>query len=148
MPSIFEPGVADQFINRLATLAPDTPAKWGKFTATKMVAHVNDAMRMATGELPVKPKKTPFKNAFMRWLIIYVAPFPKRAPTAPELLARGDSAEFASECETFRLGVAKVLARKNETRWPDHPAFGAMSRQDWGTLGYKHTDHHFRQFGI
>jgi hypothetical protein len=32
--------------------------------------------------------------------------------------------------------------------WPEHPAFGRMSRRVWGVLGYRHLDHHFRQFGV
>jgi hypothetical protein len=148
MPSIFDQDISEAFVARLSKLTPETPARWGKFTATKMIAHVNDAMRMATGDLPVRPKRTPFKNAFMRWLIIHVAPFPKGAPTAPELLARCDSAEFAKEVTAFRAELGKVVSRKDETHWPDHPAFGSMSRHDWGVLGFRHTDHHFRQFGI
>ena len=31
--------------------------------------------------------------------------------------------------------------------WPDHPAFGALSRRAWGVLIYRHMDHHLRQFG-
>jgi hypothetical protein len=33
-------------------------------------------------------------------------------------------------------------------RWAAHPAFGRMSHRAWGVLGYRHLDHHFRQFGI
>jgi len=29
-----------------------------------------------------------------------------------------------------------------------HPAFGPMTRREWMTWGYRHADHHFRQFGI
>jgi hypothetical protein len=34
-----------------------------------------------------------------------------------------------------------------EGGWPRHPVFGVMSRNDWGRWGYRHTDHHLRQFG-
>jgi len=30
--------------------------------------------------------------------------------------------------------------------WPEHPAFGALSRRAWGVLIYRHMDHHLRQF--
>lgn len=148
MPSIFETERQRELVTRLGTLTPDTPARWGKFTATKMIAHVNDALRMALADLPTKPKKTPFKNAVMRFLVIRVLPWPKGAPTAPELLARCDSAEFMEERRAFAELVARVGARKDANDWPEHPAFGAMSRKDWGLLGYRHADHHFTQFGI
>ena len=151
MATLFEPAVRDQLIARLATLTPETPAKWGKFTATKMVAHVNEAIRMAVGDLPVKPKRSNLRNAFGRWLGIYSPiPWPKGVPTAPELLARGnsESADLDAERKTFQELLAKVSARKGATQWPEHPIFGPMTEKDWGTLGSRHVNHHFTQFGI
>lgn len=151
MTSIFEPGARDDLVRRLATLSPDTPARWGKFTATRMLAHVNDGLRMATGELPVKARKSFLRNTIVRYLVIYVFPFPKGAPTAPELLARGakaDGAEFNAERATFATLVADIGTQGDRVTWPDHPAFGPMSRKDWGVLGYKHVHHHFTQFGV
>jgi len=151
MPSLFEPAVQQQLIGRLATLTPDARAKWGKFTATQMVAHINDSARMAIGELVVAPKSNALlRTAFMRWLIIYVLPFPKSAPTAPELLMRvkGDPLKLDAERVLYKELLAKVTARQGAASWPEHPAFGPMTERDWGTLGYYHTDHHFKQFGI
>ncbi|MCX5755034.1 MAG: DUF1569 domain-containing protein [Gemmatimonadetes bacterium] len=151
MPSLFEPAVRDQCVSRIAKLTPDTPSKWGKFTATQMVAHLNESMRMAMGELAVAPKPTGLlRTAFVRWLIIYVLPFPKSAPTAPELLARGKSnaVELDAERALYKELLAKLAARQGSSTWPDHPAFGSMTEARWGALGAKHTDHHLRQFGI
>jgi hypothetical protein len=148
MTTIFEASRQTELVTRLEKLSPDTPARWGKFNATRMIAHVNDALRMALADLPVKPKKTPLKNALARLLIIHIFPFPKGAPTAPELLARVDQAEFEAERKAFAELIARVGARKDATDWPEHPAFGAMTQRDWGVLGYKHVHHHFTQFGI
>lgn len=30
----------------------------------------------------------------------------------------------------------------------DHPAFGSLSCKTYGALMAKHTEHHFRQFGL
>jgi hypothetical protein len=32
--------------------------------------------------------------------------------------------------------------------WPEHPVFGKMTPRAWRVLGYRHMDHHLRQFGI
>jgi hypothetical protein len=146
--SIFEPSAREELVRRLASLSPDTGARWGKFNATRMLAHVNDGLRMATGELPVKARKSFLRNAVVRYLIIYVFPFPKGAPTAPELLARSDRAEFNAERAAFAELLAKVGSQGGRVAWPDHPAFGPMTRKDWGVLGYKHVHHHFTQFGV
>lgn len=151
MPSVFELAVRDQFVARLAKLTPDTPAKWGKFTATKMVVHVNDALLMAMGDLPVAPKRSKLRSALGRWFAIYgPIPWPKGVPTAPELLSRGanGSVQLDAERSVFAELVGKAAARKGAAHWPEHPIFGPMREKDWGALGYRHIEHHFKQFGI
>lgn len=147
MTQVFEPAAQARFVERVARLEPDTPARWGKFNAPKMLAHLNDSLRMAIGELDVAPRPGPLRNPVFRYIAVHVLPFPKGVPTAPELLARGDRAEFNGERAAFGGLIAKVGTRKDVV-WPDHPAFGRMSRKDWGVLVYRHTDHHLRQFGV
>jgi hypothetical protein len=131
---------------RVGTLTPAHTAKWGKFSVGGMVAHLNDATRMATGELPIKTKAP----SFLRWppvryLMVHVLPMPKHAPTAPELLSRTSAAELAREQQAFTTLLDGVV--RCESLAPAHPAFGAMTRDDWGVLMHKHIDHHLRQFG-
>ena len=73
-----------------------------------MLAHLNDAMRMATGELPVAPKNLPLRYFPLKQLVVYVLPFPKSAPTAPELLARCTGAQFEQEKAEFRKIVDRL----------------------------------------
>jgi len=146
--SLFDDAARAALLGRLDRLTPDGRPQWGKFTTTRMVAHLNQSFRMAGGTLDVEPRRSFLTNAFMRWLVIYVVPFPKGAPTAPELMATGDTAEFAAECAEFRRLIAQLTARRHETEWPPHPAFGPMTGKDWGVLGHKHIDHHLRQFGV
>lgn len=113
-----------------------------------MVAHLNDATRMAIGELAVAAKGGPLRYFPLKQLILYVVPFPKGAPTAPELLARCDGADLEVERIEFVRLVERAAARPATAPWPAHPAFGPLTREAWGKLGYKHTDHHLRQFGL
>ncbi len=103
---------------------------------------------MALGDLPTKPKNGPLRFPPLKQLVIYVFPFPKGVPTAPELLARVDGAQFERERETFPLLLERIGARATALNWPNSPAFGRMSRRDWGVLSYKHVHHHFTQFGV
>ena len=151
MPTAFHPARRQELVTRFTALRPDTPARWGRFTALKMASHVNDAVRMAIGELDA-PAKAPglLKTAFVRWLVIHVMPFPKGAPTAPALLERGNTTPLQLDAEraTFASLLDKVAAMQGGGAWPDHPAFGRMTERDWGVLVYRHIDHHFKQFGI
>ena len=75
---------------RLERLTPDASPRWGKFNAPQMVCHLVDAFKMASGELPVKTRKTPIRYPPLKQLIIYYLPFPKGAPTAPSSSPQAD----------------------------------------------------------
>ena len=148
MPSMWDERARHELLARAERLTPDAPARWGKFNCPGMMAHVNDAMRMALGEIHPPLRKSALRLFPLKQLIIYVFPFPKGAPTASSLLARCDGAAFQDEVQAFRQILQRLAARAGDTTWPAHPAFGPMSRRDWGALGYKHVDHHFTQFGV
>lgn len=135
-------------LDRLTRLTPETSARWGRFTCARMLAHVNDAVRMATGELYVAPKRLFLRYPIVKHVVIYVLPFPKGVPTAPELLARSDTADYARERGQLPAMLKQFVARPREGPWPDHPAFGRMSGRAWGVLTCRHISHHFRQFGV
>lgn len=133
---------------RLAALTPESQARWGRMSVEAMLAHLCQAARLALGELDAAPKNKRLFQVFpLKHLILYVLPFPKGAPTAPELLTPA-SGSF----ETDRRTLADLLRRLGEGAragaGPCHPLFGPLSRQEWGTLAYKHTDHHLSQFGV
>ena len=50
MPTIFEPARQQELATRVKRLTPDAQARWGKFNSTRMLAHVNDALRMARAD--------------------------------------------------------------------------------------------------
>ena len=77
--------------DRLARLTPETTPVWGKFDAAKMVVHCTDAIQMALGRLPTKPKNLPIRRAPIKQLLVYWMPWPKGVPTAPEGAPEGPS---------------------------------------------------------
>ena len=147
MPTAWDPAVCASLVSRARTLTPQHTAKWGKFSVAAMMAHLNDALRMAVGDLDVAGKAPSFlKWPPVRYLFIHVLPMPKSAPTAPGLIARSSSADLAQEQQSFQTLVEALGTR--EAMADAHPAFGRMTRDDWGVLIHKHTDHHLRQFGV
>jgi hypothetical protein len=148
MPTFWDRSTREDLCRRIDRLTPDSRARWGKFTAAQMVAHLNDAMRMAAGELNVAPKNLPIRYFPLKQLILYVLPFPKSAPTAPELLARCDVADLRAEQAEFSRIAERAASKAPSDRWPAHPAFGPLSHKAWGKLVFKHTEHHLKQFGV
>jgi hypothetical protein len=144
----WEPAFRAALADRARRLTAEAKPAWGKFNASGMLAHINDSYRMALGELPVKSKNLPLRYPPLKQLVIYAMPFPKSAPTAPELLARCDGAVLADEQQAYADLLAKIGAVTPSTALAEHPAFGVLTYRAYGVLIARHTDHHFKQFGL
>ena len=88
MKTLWQADNCEELLARAEKLQPSAPAQWGKMNCPRMLAHVTDGLRMAMGELQIAPKKTPLKFAPINHLLIHWLPFPKGAPTAPQLIQR------------------------------------------------------------
>ena len=146
MKSIWQDQSRCELNDRVGRLAWDCRAQWGKFTAPKMVCHLAESLKMAMGDLNVAPKSSPIRYPPLKQLIVYLAPFPKGVPTAPELLAR-DPREWANDVADVQSLLARAGSARTTDSWPEHPVFGKLSTRAWGVLIYRHMDHHLRQFG-
>ncbi len=145
MKSIWQDDARRELNDRVGRLVWDRGAEWGKFTAPKMICHLADSLKMAMGDLKVASRKLPVRYPPLKQLIIYLAPFPKGLPTAPELLTREPTA-YADDIADVQALLARAGSARTTDTWPEHPAFGALSKRAWGVLIYRHMDHHLRQF--
>jgi hypothetical protein len=144
--SLSDARARQELIDRLERLSPEAKPLWGKMTAPQMLAHLADWMLMAKGELKTAPKNRALSFWPVKQLAIYWLPFPKGVPTAPELLSRKPLA-WTVERAAVREHVHS-FETLNPAAWPEHPVFGEMTPRGWCVLGYRHTDHHLRQFGV
>jgi uncharacterized protein DUF1569 len=133
--------------DRVGKLSAARKAQWGKMSAPQVVVHLSDALKMATGELPCASKRLPIRYPPLKQLIIYALPFPKGAPTAPELLTRAPG-EWAGDVAELKTLLDRFVTRGPTAPTAEHPAFGRLTGKSWGVLVYKHMDHHLRQFGV
>lgn len=146
--SMWDPAVRSSFVERVQKLSTDAKPGWGKMNASGMVAHINDSYRMCLGEIMVKSKNLPLRYTPIKQLIIYALPFPKGAPTAPELIARCAGAVLDEERAAMERMFEKIGNVKPGDALQEHPAFGVLTHKTYGVLMARHTEHHFRQFGI
>ena len=147
MKTVWDPAARAELCERIGRLTPEASRRWGSMSAPQMVAHLVDSLRMAFGELPVASKHLPLRYTPIKQLVIYWLPFPKGAPTAPELISRVPT-DWRGDCASLLMLVDSFAARARSSRWPDHPAFGALTGNQWGVLIYRHMDHHLKQFGV
>ena len=147
MKTLWTEADRNELVVRLGRLNAESKPQWGKMNCPQMLAHLADGFRMTLGDLATQPKGGPLRFAPLKKLVIYWLPFPKGVPTAPELLAR-PSEGIEQESAAVKVLLTRIGQSAGRTAWPEHPAFGKLSAKDWGVLGYRHMDHHLRQFGV
>jgi hypothetical protein len=145
--TLWNPAARESLARRLDNLLPESKPRWGKFNSFRMLAHLTDWMRMARGEITIAPRSGILRSPAVKLLAIYILPFPKGVPTAPELIARSPE-DLSAERNELKRYLAEFENAHRAHGFPEHPAFGHLSSKTWGVLAYRHTDHHFTQFGI
>lgn len=144
--TIFDPAARAALVARIDRLDATSPARWGKFTAPRMVSHLISAVRIALGEESCKDRPSFLSNRVVRHLVIHVLPFPKGAPTAREMLSRAPET-WSVDIAALKSLIERAAANGRDGAWARHPAFGDLSGHDWGVLLHKHVQHHLTQFG-
>jgi hypothetical protein len=147
MKTIWNSSDHTEMKNRIARLTPDARPRWGRMSAPQMVVHLTDALRMASGELAIAPKKVWLRHSPLKQLIIYWLPWPKGVPTMEQLLSRV-AGEWPAEVAALQSTLDDLVRRGPANAAPAHPAFGRLTGRTWGVLVYRHLDHHLRQFGV
>ncbi len=134
-------------LERGARLTPDLVPRWGRMNAAQMVRHCVEALRGSVGDVHHAPLgRHLFHTRLVRRLFIRAVPFPRNAPTAPELRVT-EPAVLDAERERL-IALVGRYGRPEADVGAEHPLFGVLTRDEWAELEYKHIDHHFRQFGV
>ena len=147
--SLRDPANVDELVQRLEKLAPDSQRRWGTMTAHQMVCHLSDSFLTVLGERPASSKETWASRTIVKYIALHTKlPWPHGVQTMPEVDQKIGGTKPV-EFERDRQKTLDLLRRfvLPETRQWRHPAFGAMSRDEWMLWGYGHVDHHLRQFG-
>lgn len=151
LPNIFTKPVADEIIDRLNKLTPESERQWGKMDVARMLAHCNVAY-----ETIYEPGKHP-PPGFLMGLILKLLvkrvvtsekPLKKNSPTGPQFIIKSDK-DF--EAERARLiGFIRKTQELGEDEFDGkhHSSFGVMDKTGWNNMLYKHINHHLTQFGV
>ena len=147
MGSILNEDDRSDIVRRFQSLSASSTRRWGSMEVAGMLEHLVLSARMTLGELPVaSSNKRVFQVFPLKHLILYVLPFPKGAPTAPELKP-SEATSFAAERAALLELLERIGTGPSEGVGPAHPLFGSMTWREWGVVTYKHADHHLKQFG-
>lgn len=149
MKTLFVASDREAIHARLAKLQPESTAAWGRMNVQQMVCHIADQLRVALGDTPTQPVPAPkiLRSRMFRQVFVYLLPWPKGVPTAPEMkLAK--PVTWDGDVQAVRDLADRFARLQPGGDWAVHPGFGPISGKEWGVLCYQHLDHHLRQFGV
>jgi hypothetical protein len=149
MGTLAEPESRNACLTRLARLDSTDKPRWGRMTAHQMVCHLNDSFSVGAGTRYASSVSTFLQRTVVKWVALRTEfPWPHGVPTRPEIeQGRGGTppSDWQRDCGALQRSITEFADRRT---FGLHPIFGEMSRGDWLAWGYKHVDHHLRQFGV
>jgi hypothetical protein len=151
MATLFDDETRARLETRVRALRPDSRRQWGRMSPHEAVCHLSDAFRMALGEKQAAPSPARFKPV-VRFVALHLpVSWPRGIKTLPEA-EQGVGGTAPVEFEGDRAELLELIRRfcdaSARERAATHPMFGPMRTTEWGRWGYRHVDHHLRQFGV
>ena len=119
--------------------------------AHQAICHLSDSFRSMMGAVAITSVATPFSRTVIKWIALN-APmkWPQGVPTRPEvdqLIGGTRPVEFARDRQQLEALIEQFAARSGGEFQP-HPMFGRLTTREWQRWGWRHADHHLRQFGV
>ena len=151
MQNVFDAKDAQEYINRINNLTPETQRKWGKMSVDQVLAHLNVAY-----DLTFTPEKFPKPNFIAKFLlskfvkpkITNEIPYKTSLPTSPAFII-ADERNFEEEKAKLIGNIQRVQQLGREAfEGKENINFGKMTAQCWNNMFAKHLNHHLEQFGV
>ena len=148
MSTLADSEAREALLARLRALRPDSPRQWGKMNPHQMVCHLTDAFRMAAGERQPAAVDNLLTRSLIRWVALHM---PLQWPHGVRTVREADQVAGCGTPPAEWGRDTSELARRIESfgtlrTFPPHPIFGPLTLHEWGVWGFRHVDHHFRQF--
>lgn len=148
MPHLFEPSSAMEIRTRIGVLRSDSERQWGAMNVAQMLAHCSAWMEMAAGlNAPPRSFVGRIFGTMAKKSVLGDKPIPRNMPTEKSLIMQGEK-DFATEQQRLIDWVDRFsVGGPAQCTTHPHSFFGHMTPLEWAIQGYKHLDHHLRQFG-
>jgi hypothetical protein len=147
--NLFELSAATEIRNRIERLRPDSQRQWGVMTSAQMLAHCSAWIDMAAGRNhPPRSFIGRIVGKMAKKSILGEAPVRRNMPTDKSLIQQGDR-DFVAEQRRLVDWVDRFW-KGGPDKCTTHPHcfFGYLTPLEWAIMGYKHLDHHLKQFGV
>jgi hypothetical protein len=133
---------------RIDAVRADSRRLWGKMDVAQMLAHCQQPLRVALGELQLRRGLVGLLfGRLAKKQLLGQKPWQQGMPTVPEFRRTGHH-DFAPEHAALRALVLRFGQGGPAKLTPQaHPFFGPLTADEWQELQWRHLDHHLRQFG-
>ena len=151
MEDVFNSKEAQNYIDRINKLSPETNRIWGTMNVDQMLAHCN-----VTYEMVFEPQKHKapggiakfiLKN-FVKSKVVGEKSYSKNSPTSPQFKINGNQ-DFDLEKKRLIGFIQKTQQLGREAfDGKESFSFGKLKAQEWNNMFAKHLNHHLEQFGV
>ena len=149
MKSLFHAPDNQEIVDRINALTPASKPLWGKMHVAQMLAHAQQPLKVAFGELTLKRGLVGILFGKMaKKQLLAGAEMKKNLPTTREFLVKTDVLFEDEKKKLIALVQRFYQSGPQGLTKQDHPFFGKLTTEEWDKLQYKHLDHHLRQFGV
>ncbi len=151
MSNVFKPARHAELLRRLDGLRPDSTRKWGRMTPHQAVCHLSDSFKAILQDRPLEAQPMELKRRAIIRFIAFTLPkqWPEGVPTTPQVDAEKGGTppgDFEADVAELKELLRRYVDTDGRTLEP-HYVWGELTRGEWGRYGYRHVDHHLRQFG-
>ncbi len=151
MEDVYSAKDAQNYIDRINKLTPETQRMWGKMTVDQVLAHMNVPYSFIFE--PEKQKKPGMiakfllKN-FVKPKVVNDIPYKQSIPTSPVFII-SDARNFEEEKKKLIGNIQRVQQLGREAfEGKENSSFGILTAQEWNNMLAKHLNHHLQQFGV
>lgn len=151
MENVFDAKDAQNYIDRINKLTPDTQGLWGKMTVDQMLAHCNVSYEMVYE--PEKHKKPGsiakfILKTFVKSKVVGEKAYSKGGPTAPQFII-AERKNFDEEKKRL-IGFIQKTQQLGDSAFDGKESFsfGKLNAREWNNMFAKHLNHHLAQFGV
>jgi len=117
-------------------------------TPHQMVCHLTDGYRMSSGERKPRAADNFVSRSIVRLVALHTPlAWPKGVKTIPEADQEQGGTKPADWDQDLAELIRRIDAFKPVEGHP-HPIFGPLTENEWHVWGFRHADHHLRQFGL
>lgn len=141
----------ETILNYLNKLTPEARPAWGTMSAQRMVEHLTDTIRIATGKNPQEllipedriPRMLQFLDSEKPMAKDIQVPF-----ATSEMSLRNEELELAVDEFVEEFLEFQELYEGNPGHTELHPYYGHLNYEQWLRLHQKHLSHHLKQFDL